>query len=363
MGLTYHEELDKKNTLKLRELQKSLPSFCSSFFRGIDQITSSRTKIAYAYDLKVFFGYLIEELKIHPSIDDFQLKDVENLTVPELEEYMEFLKYRTKQKITKDGVQETVDILNHNKSIKRKISSLKSFYNYLYKTGMITQNKASLLSLPKLSQEEIIRMDEGEIAQFLDEVENGSSLSKKEREFHEKNTVRDLAMMQLMLGTGIRVSECVGLNITDLDFQNNGIRIHRKGGKEVTVYFSDEVEEGLRAYLSERKQKIAAPGHENALFLSMQNKRIAVRSVEKMVKKYATRVTPLKHITPHKLRSSYGTNLYKETGDIYLVADVLGHSDVNTTKKHYAALEEERRRSVRNLVRLRKEEGETDEEV
>ena len=202
-------------------------------------------------------------------------------------------------------------------------------------------------------------MDQGEIAEFLDEVENGNQLSKKEREFHEKNNVRDLAMMQLMLGTGIRVSECVGLNLSDLDFNNNGIRIHRKGGKNVTIYFSDEVENGLRAYLEERKLKIPASGHEEALFLSMQNKRISVRSVEKMVKKYASRVTPLKHITPHKLRSSYGTNLYQETGDIYLVADVLGHSDVNTTKKHYAALEEERRRSVRNVVRLRKEEGES----
>ena len=94
-------------------------------------------------------------------------------------------------------------------------------------------------------------------------------------------------------------------------------------------------------------------GHEEALFLSMQKKRIAVRSVENLVKKYAKVVTPLKKITPHKLRSTYGTTLYRETGDIYLVADVLGHSDVNTTKKHYAALEDERRRSARNKVTLR----------
>jgi site-specific recombinase XerD len=100
---------------------------------------------------------------------------------------------------------------------------------------------------------------------------------------------------------------------------------------------------------------IAEEGSENALFLSMQKKRIAVRSVENLVKKYSRLVTPLKKITPHKLRSTYGTSLYKETGDIYLVADVLGHSDVNTTKKHYAALEDERRRSARNKVKLREE--------
>ena len=96
-----------------------------------------------------------------------------------------------------------------------------------------------------------------------------------------------------------------------------------------------------------------APGSEDALFLSLQNKRLNVRSIENLVKKYARIITPLKKITPHKLRSTYGTNLYRETGDIYLVADVLGHNDVNTTKKHYAAIQEDRRRSARNIVKLR----------
>ena len=114
-----------------------------------------------------------------------------------------------------------------------------------------------------------------------------------------------------------------------------------------------EVEDALLDYLEERKLITPMPGHENAFFLSLQDKRINVRSVENMVKKYARIVTPLKRITPHKLRSTYGTSLYRETGDIYLVADVLGHSDVNTTKKHYAALEDERRRSARDKVRLR----------
>jgi site-specific recombinase XerD len=145
----------------------------------------------------------------------------------------------------------------------------------------------------------------------------------------------------------------VGLDINDIDFRNCGIHIHRKGGKEVTVYFGDEVEEALQNYLDERLGIDAAQGSENALFLSLQKKRIGVRTVENLVKKYAKIVTPQKKITPHKLRSTYGTNLYRETGDIYLVADVLGHSDVNTTKKHYAALEDERRRSARNKVKLR----------
>ena len=191
--------------------------------------------------------------------------------------------------------------------------------------------------------------------EVLDNVESGSHLSKTQQSFHGKNKTRDLALMTLLLGTGIRVSECVGLNIGDLDFKNDGISIHRKGGKEVTVYFGEEVEEALLAYMEERKQIIPESGHENALFLSSQKKRLGVRSVENIVQKYTDSLGLGKHITPHKLRSTYGTSLYRETGDIYLVADVLGHSDVNTTRKHYAALEDEQRRQARDKVHLRKD--------
>ena len=184
-------------------------------------------------------------------------------------------------------------------------------------------------------------------------ADNEPKLTEKQKLYHERTKVRDLAMMSLLLGTGIRVSECVGLNINDIDLDTCGARVYRKGGKESVIYFSDEVRDVLENYLDEREMIDAVPGNEDALFLSMQRKRINVRSVENLVKKYAKLVTPLKKITPHKLRSTYGTSLYRETGDIYLVASVLGHNDVNTTRKHYAAQEEERRRSARNVVRLR----------
>ena len=162
----------------------------------------------------------------------------------------------------------------------------------------------------------------------------------------------------LLLGTGIRVSECVGLDVTDVDFRNNGIRIIRKGGSESVVYFGEEVEKALKDYLEERKSIIPQPGEENALFYSTQRRRMGVQAVENMVKKYmvkkyARQITTTKKITPHKLRSTYGTALYQQTGDIYLVADVLGHKDVNTTRKHYAAMDDARRRSAAGAVRLR----------
>ena len=122
----------------------------------------------------------------------------------------------------------------------------------------------------------------------------------------------------------------------------------------MVIYFGEEVEHALKQYLyTTREAATPLPEHENALFLSTQRRRMGVQAVENMVKKYARQVTPNKKITPHKLRSTYGTTLYKETGDIYLVADVLGHEDVNTTKKHYAAIDEERRRMAAKAVTLR----------
>lgn len=346
-NIPYYQQKDIENIKKLREMMKELPPFCTEFFRGIEPRTSTRTRIAYAYDLSVFFDFLKKENPVFAKMErmDFKLEQLDQITVTDLEEYMEYLKYRFNE--------QNHEIMNQERGIMRKISSLKSFYNYFFRTEKLTTNPAALVRLPKLHDKEIIRLDVDEVALLLDAVEQGEGLTEKQKAFHKRTRLRDLALLTLLLGTGIRVSECVGLDINDVDFKNGGIHIHRKGGKEVTVYFGSEVENALQDYLDERFGIIPEEGSEQALFLSMQRKRMNVRSVENLVKKYARIVTPLKKITPHKLRSTYGTNLYRETGDIYLVADVLGHSDVNTTKKHYAALEDERRRSARNVVKLR----------
>ena len=344
----YNEQVDIENIKKLRTMLSELPAFFKDFFRGIAPRTQSRTQIAYAYDIKIFLQFLLEEnpsiKKSYKSLTEIPISVLESLTVTDIEEYMEYLKYRDT-----DGKK----ISNKENAIKRKISTLKSVFKYFYRTEKLRENIMERVQLPKLHLKEIIRLDIDEVAMMIDEAERGEGLSDRQRAYHGKTKIRDVALLSLLLGTGIRVSECVGLDISDVDFKNNGILIHRKGGKEVTIYFSDEVKEALQNYYDERVLILEESGHEGAFFLSMQNKRLSVRSVENLVKKYAKIISPLKKITPHKLRSTYGTNLYKETGDIYLVADVLGHSDVNTTKKHYAAIEDDRRRSARNVVKLR----------
>ena len=168
------------------------------------------------------------------------------------------------------------------------------------------------------------------------------------------------AILTLFLGTGIRISELVGLDNDSFDFEENSFIVTRKGGNRTILYFSDEVKYALQEYIAEKSNDPKVPKEETAFFLSMQYKRINVRTVEILVKKYSKIVTPLKKITPHKLRSTYGTRLYNATGDIYIVADVLGHRDVNTTKRHYAAISDDNRRSVSSKVKLRKDEDSQD---
>ena len=347
--VTYHEQTDVENTLRLRDVLKTLPPFCRDFFRAIEPRTTTKTRISYAYDIRIFFQFLLEQNPAFRdwSIDAFTVDVLDQLTAVDLEEYEEYLKvYQAGDKTETNG----------ERGLKRKMSSLRSFYAYYFKREMIHTNPTVLVDVPKIHQKSIIRLEADEVALLLDYIEHGGDdLTGQKKVYYEKTKDRDLALVTLLLGTGVRVSECVGLDIEDVDFKNNGIKVTRKGGNEMVVYFGPEVEKALKNYLEVRKNIIPVEGHEHALFYSTQRKRIGVQAVENLVKKYARQVTTTKKITPHKLRSTYGTALYQETGDIYLVADVLGHKDVNTTKKHYAALDDSRRRQAATAVKQRED--------
>ena len=344
---TYQAQKDKELKLKLNEISLELPRFCTTFFRGIEPTTAPSTRLGYAYDLRIFFNFIKET---NPSYKDKEIREIDldlfnKLTTIDIEDYLHYLQLYNK---------DDIEYMNNEQGVKRKFSALRMLYNYLYCHDMINDNPTTKITTPKLREKEITRLDPNEIADMLDQAESGAKLTKKQKESHEKTKLRDVALLTLLLGTGIRVSECVGLNVNDVDFDNGCMKIMRKGHKEDIVYFGEEVEAALMEYI-EHRTDIFKPVDEDAdaLFISSKNRRISVRAVELLVKKYAMLTTTVKHITPHKLRSTYGTQLYKETGDIYLVADVLGHKDVNTTKKHYAAIDDERRLKIRNAVQLR----------
>ena len=346
----YHDQVKQKTTLRLRERIRGLPGFINEFFRGISDVTSVLTRIGYAYDLRVFFQFLSEECPVFNGkpVIDFTLSDLNLVTAVQIEEFMEHLDYYVRNTVLK-----TVILENGENGKSRKLSSVRTMFTYFYKKRLINNNPAKLVDFPKRHIKNIIRLEVNEIARLLDEVESGEHLTERQKKYHRYTKERDLAIITLLLGTGMRVSECVGVDIGHIDFDINGVKVTRKGGSESILYFSEEIEEALKGYMARRSEIDALDPDKDALFLSMQDRRITVRAVEKLVKKYARLITALKRISPHKLRSTYGTQLYRETGDIYLVADVLGHADVNTTRKHYAELDNNRRKDAAKYVRLR----------
>lgn len=348
---TYKELNDIENIRKLREVLKTLPKFCKSYFISLETTKSTRTRLSYAYDLSVFFEFLVQSNPYYAKLDIVSISDpsllLDQISKTDIEEYMSFL-----QDYDKDGINRS----NKDAGILRKMAALRSMYLYFFTNEMIKTNAPAKVSIPRRHHKNIIRLDVDEVARLLDYVESGEKLTETQKRTYEKTRLRDLAILTLLLGTGIRVSECVGLDLSDIDFKNNCIRVIRKGGNEDIVYFSDEVAQTLADYIElERTGLVTLQGHENALFISLKKQRMSVRAIERMVKKYSSQVTTVKKITPHKLRSTYGTSLYNETGDIYLVAEVLGHKDVNTTQKHYAAASEDRKRRAANIVQLRED--------
>ena len=348
----YREESDAKRILQIREIVRELPQACSDFIRSIAVTTSTLTRLAYAIDLKTFFHFLQTERvafsdKKLTLMDDH---DLEKLTQNDLTAYTEYLTYYFKSDV--DSVPNKAYI-NHELSIKRKLCSIRSFYDYLFKNQRIASNVTELVPLPRIHEKPIIRLSKEELIRILSTAQSGEQMSKGQQKYQKITAKRDFALLSLFLGTGIRVSECVGMNINDVDFEENAFVVTRKGGNQVVLYFSPEVADALAEYVEERKKIETLPGNEEALFLSLQRKRITQRAVQNLVKKYAMVAAPLKpKISPHKLRSTYATNLYNETGDIYLVADVLGHSSVDTTRKHYADMTDRRRRMAAEHVHL-----------
>lgn len=341
----YYVQRNNKNLETIeRLLDEVLPSFCYDYFLAIDSQTSTLTRLNYAHDLKIFF-YFLQEKKFRKSklVKDFTLNDIENVTSNDIEYFLSFLSHY---------VYDGKDHSCNERAKARKLSSVRAMFKFFFNKGLISVDNSAKVHTPKIHDKAIIRLDSDEVFNILDVAESGSGLTPHQMAYHEKNKVRDRAILMLFLGTGIRISELVGLNNDDLNFKDNSFIVTRKGGSKSILYFDDDVAESLKRYLEYKENNCEYAAEPNALFLANNSKRITVRAVENLVKKYAKIVSPLKKISPHKLRSTYGTQLYKATGDIYIVADVLGHRDVNTTRKHYAAISDDNRRGVVGKVKL-----------
>lgn len=343
----FYLERDEILQKRINDIVAELPKFCENYFVSIESSTSTLTRLNYAYDLRLFFNYLVENLPKFKTINvkDFTIDNFIEISSFDIEKYLSWLNvYR------KEGKKR----YNQEKGKSRKLSSIKSLYKYCFKKDLIPANTAEKVTAPKIHEKAILRLEPDEMVKVLDEVNIKGGFSKHQQNYISNTKKRDEAIFYLFLGTGIRISELVGINIEDINFEINSFKVTRKGGNSTILYFTDEVKEKLIEYLPERNQILKDDEIENAFFISLQKKRISVRAVQNIVKKYSQIAVPLKNITPHKLRSTFGTNLYKETNDIYMVATLLGHKDINTTRKHYAAINDDMKREATKSIKLKK---------
>lgn len=336
-AVSYYKERELKNAEKIENLLSSLPDFVRRYIHSIQNSATTLTQIGYLTDITGFFGY------IENRPDMVTIEQIENLRRDDIYDYLGYMRgYRNENGQI---------ITNEEASLKRKLASLRGLWAYLYDEDLISQNIMTKVRIPKVRKKDTIRLDNDEKSELFDFVENGHEASARKEIYHQKLKVRDLAIISVFMSTGMRVSELVGLNRKDIDLNKASVRITRKGNKADLVYMSDEAVSYLSDYLDERN-KIDTGGDE--LFLSSQKRRISARIVEVLVKNYASRVT-LKHITPHKLRSTYGSELYEATGDIYLVAKALGHNSTDTTTRHYISTSDKKKEEARNKIRLKGE--------
>lgn len=335
----YYKEKTRKQKALLNELILRLPPCAREYIQSKEHTSQLSTLIVYCYDLHTFFRYIVKR-GIVDDIQDIDYQVLNDVSSGLIEAYLNYLEYNDEGEKHNNG----------NKAIARKLSPIRSLYNYHFIRKNISENPTLLVEIPKIKKDKnIIRLSNEEVNNLLQAI--GKLSSSDRQDYYNKRTrLRDIAILTLLLNTGIRVSECNGLDLSDVDFITNTITIVRKGGSQDVLYFNKSVAIALKRYIKHERGKLLKKKEESALFISILGKRLGIDAIERMVKKYSLLAVPNKKITPHKLRSTFATALYRATGDIRLVADVLGHENVNTTISYYAAMEDEHRKRAATSI-------------
>lgn len=345
MNNKYRNEVEEKAKEKIDDICASLPAVVTRFERNIKQQTQPRTRLAYLRDIKTFLEFYSKYNKI--NVMNITVKQLEECNQDFFDDYINFL-----ESYTKNGVKRT----NHRSAIKRKLSALRKFYSYMFKNNLIKTNNTEKITMPKLNQKDIVYMDSDEVKNFLSLVNNGKITgSRMEEVYHDILGFRNTVIVSLLLTTGIRVSELVGLDINDVDQKNSCLNVVRKGNKEDHVYYPNDMKEMLEYYLEYRKRINIENQDETALFLSTRGSRLSVRSVENLVKKYGKSAVPLKNIHCHSTRSSFAMEFLKNSnGDIEGLQSALGHKNI-ATSQFYARSTQEMKKSKKEMVNFLKD--------
>ena len=300
----------------------SLPTLVREFasYKSVIQNASEKTISEYLLDLRTFFRFLVaRDNGISPESADFEKIDIRDIDLEyvksiKTEDIYEFLMYA-------DNVRG-----NMAAAKSRKLSSIKGFFKYLCtKRTLLEDNPAIDIEAPKKQKS---------LPKFLTLEESLELLNAVKNDKESKTTVRDYAIVTLFLNCGMRVSELVGINLSDLDPQLRSLRVTGKGNKERIIYLNEACKQSLGAYLDIRKSAQYANVSDKGLFLSRLEQRISVKTVQWMIYKYLELAgLEAKHYSVHKLRHTAATLMYQSGNvDVRVLKEILGHEQLNTTQ-------------------------------
>ena len=354
MSKTSKRERDRKYIALIEKtplppyLKGDIQDYLSSLRNGSEE----STRYQYLQDLLTFLTYLKE--KVYER--DITYEDLTDLKMKDFSSYLSYIRDYEKDEETR------VRGYNSPTTLKRKLSAIRSFFDYLSRAAddddpiQATYRNIEKVILPKRNKRDhITYMTDEEVERFRDTIINGTSLTKHQKDFHKFTKERDLAICDLMLSTGLRLSEIAALDLEDIDLDTKSLICIRKGGFSDKVFFSDMAAESLEEYLAIREDRfiyhdVTSEADAKALFLSNSYQRMSDKTIRNMIEKYAEVAVPGKKITPHKLRATFATSLYTKTRDVSLVAKRMGHKSIATTRAYYANVEEKIIEESRNLV-------------
>ena len=316
----------QSNSIILFELLKELPDFCQNFFLGRVNERVLGTRIGYARNIKTFIDFLIDQ---HPYFHDKTATDITpadlgNVRADDLDKFIVFYSE------------------NHEaRTVARMKSAISSLYSYLINTlQAISYNPVLGSQKIKIPQKDyVIYLDINEQERLLQTILYGNGLTDRQKKWHKRYIKRDLAMIFVMLDTGLRVSEIQGADNHDVDLEDCSIIVRRKGGSLNKVYFSDEAAEYIRDYMEEKKCLFPAYcGPSDPLIISDKGQRLSIRQYENIIPKYVAAAIPEKAgtINCHKLRSSFAMEFYLRDPadgghDLLALQKRMNHANIATT--------------------------------
>lgn len=333
---------------RLMSFLSNLPDFVFDYIEIAYSGESINTQIGYSIDIKTFLEYLRKfKFKDIERLEDFTVKHMEQVTLRDLNAFTAYLKEYETDTVTLDGKHIKRIRRNSAYGINRKLSGIRGLFAYLYKNDYISQNITDKLDFKKVHQKMKRPLTTQETVNLLDVIYNGEKYYKgRDLTEYQNRKQRDIALFTTYLGTGCRVSELINLDVHDVCFDTSSFVVTRKGGDEQEIFMPVQVENELFNYMQERMENENAK--DDALFISRLGKRMTAQGIEKLLKKYCATVGIFDSdkTRPHALRRTFACNLIADGVDIKMVAELMGHRNIEVTHKYYTQYAIEKRREV-----------------